>query len=325
MVTIHFLITVHAREWRKRGIKMQTGAFYIINAGCSLYFIFTSVCIAHTPKWSHTDWVSVCLTVCTCCCCTAMWGVYTKDSSMWLPVIWLLQDLVIQQRSNPYLPEPVRLYLAAPLLRCDIAFPSPPKPNLEFWSFLTSKYPVESEVIATFHILGSVLCSFLVLIQSWWNNKKKMHLSPHMAGVMRRKMELEGWERYRWQMGTKAKQREVKTERMTEREWHNSHVRTKECCFDATCQLILLLFEISAPEQTSQGQTTAHTTIIKVSRLCCSNTCATIMFSHWQMRLLAQTHTPSWMGNQNVNITILKLACRFGHLMFSDTNDRGFG
>lgn len=57
------------------------------------------------------------------------------------------------------------------------------------------------------------------------------------------------------------------------------------------CQLILLLFEISAPEQTSQGYTTAHAAIIKVSGLSRSNTRATVAFPRRHMRLSAQTHT----------------------------------
>lgn len=97
------------------------------------YTFYLRVFVLHTHQneATRTEWAFVWLCVCTCCCCTAMWGVYTKDSSMWLPVIWLLQDLVIQQRSNPSLPfpslpEPVRLYLAAPALRCCLP---PPPPN----------------------------------------------------------------------------------------------------------------------------------------------------------------------------------------------------
>lgn len=116
VLTVHFIITVCARESREKWNADRKKGFCTINAHCSPYFIFYSVFITQTPKWNHTDWVSVCLTVCTCCCCSAMWGVYTKDSSMWLPVIWLFQELVIQQRCNPSLPKQIQLYLTLSFL-----------------------------------------------------------------------------------------------------------------------------------------------------------------------------------------------------------------
>lgn len=224
------------------------------------------------------------------------------------------------------LPSPSQFGFISPLRSCAAMLPSPPPPNRtsnfdHFW--------LQSILSSQRLLLRSTFCALCFARFSYWSK---------VGGTTKQKciylhIWQESWEE-RWNLkgekGTDDKWEQKQSGgRWRQREWRresdNSHVRTKECCFDATCQLILLLFEISAPEQTSQGQTTAHTTIIKVSRLCCSNTCATIMFSHRQMRLLAQTHTPSWMGNQNVNITILKLACRFGHLMFSDTNHRGFG
>lgn len=143
-------------------------------------------------------------------------------------------------------------------------------------------------------------CIYLYL---WQESKEK-----------RRKMK---WERRRWHRNENKSKAARGEDRENDREWHNSHVRMKECCLYATCQLILLLFEISAPEQTSQGQTTAHSSIIKVSGLCRSNTCAAIMFhSLCVTTALKQAYTHCWMRNQNVNITILKLVRNFGHLVF---------
>lgn len=95
----------------------------------------------------------------------------------------------------------------------------------------------------------------------------------------------------------------------------------KECCLYATCQLILLLFEISAPEQASQGQTTARSSVIKVSGLCCRNTCATIMFRPLCVtRALEQTHTykhtlaVEW-ETRPLTSPILKPACCFLFLL----------
>lgn len=123
------------------------------------------------------------------------------------------------------------------------------------------------------------------------------------------------WESCRWHRNENKSKAARSEDREWQREWHPSHVRMKECCLYTTCcQLILLLFEISAPEQTSQGQTAAHSSIIKVSGLCCSNTCATITFySLCVKRALKQAHTHCWMGNQNFNVTILKPVC---HLVF---------
>lgn len=108
---------------------MHTGVFYITNAGCSLYFIFTSVCIAHTPKWSHTDWVSVCLTVCVravaalqCEVCTQRTAACDCQSYDSCRISW--------SSSAVTLPFPPRASSALSRRSCAAMLPPPPKPNL---------------------------------------------------------------------------------------------------------------------------------------------------------------------------------------------------
>lgn len=141
----------------KNEMQMGKKGFSTINAHWSPHFIFYSALITQTPKWNHTDWVSICLTVCTCCCCTAMWGVYTKDSSMWLPVIWLFQELVIQQHCNPSLPKRIQLWLTLPFLSCNLAFPSPNR-NAYFHNSCLESISSNPILSLSFHSLLCVSC-----------------------------------------------------------------------------------------------------------------------------------------------------------------------
>lgn len=90
--------------------------------------------------------------VCVCVCCSAVWGMYTDSTSMWLPVIWLFRKLVTEQHCNHSLPPPSTLHS----LNCSNFIP------LQFLQLFSSPLKIYFYIrtSAVFHFFLSIFLQF---------------------------------------------------------------------------------------------------------------------------------------------------------------------